>query len=298
MRQCSPGNEPENMSRRRFLTASVAAAGIAALPERIHAQETVQTQTINTYLKIIETMGNNGELPGIAQAKLYDEKDAQYGVIQVEQSHWVHDLTASQWQEVQLCQMEIGDFLRFAQKDTRININHVLLEGLEKPFTEWRQFGVTNPHEILARPDLMGYWGAPRVLSHTHNLDVQTAEDPILHHRMMLEIGLRPRRTPAEMQQYTREQFHKLMFTDRENAVLQKVKNRTDYWQKHYGKLTPNNRTGLTVYGADHNFRDNIIKMHKATKDRYAYLRLTPKTVLDARIKREGPQLALVPPGN
>jgi hypothetical protein len=282
-------NPTNTIHRRGFLSIAAGIAAATAFPESAQAQQAVRNISVDSYLKAMEAMGNAKQLPGIAHASHISEPTAKYGLTHIRQSHWIKDIVPEEWNEVRLCQEEILHLLLHMRNEPRIRLSRVFLEGYRTPF-HYKDAGVNYPRELMNK-DIIGMWGAPRVLSATHNLPVLTAEDPNLHERMGIAEGVYKPRT-QHVQYVSREEFHDIRYRQREDAMLPIAKNATDKWLRRYGALAPNNRTAFTVYGSVHDWTDNIQTWNKRNpNDKFSLLMLTPKAVAEVEEQKKKLQI-------
>lgn len=259
------------LDRRRFIAGTIA-AGMAAVLGSANAQD-IEPKNVNRHLRRMPD-----GLPHVARRTDDRHENARHGLIVIRQIHWAADLDAEGVREIQACQEEIRDLVDALMKGKWIDSVHQ--EGrmaAGEPATDARYDSHPGAEQQGLRdvPRIAEY-GALRVLEEAGTIVLKgaerTKEFDASGPAVFMEDG--PGRD-------------RLLFEDREDALLKIISADRD-------------RIACTVYGAAHDWKDNVERWNDAhPSDAFSLVTLTVKTVAarDKKYRPAAPEAPLpVPP--
>jgi len=260
----------QSPSRRDVLRMGAGLFAASVLPRIVVAQQPAR-DWVNDTLRHLEKQ----DIPGIGAKSMHLREGAAYGLIHIRQYHYAPETDDAMMSAVEACQRDIYETLQYLIEEPRIRLQALYQEGLVA--------GGDIPAQEM-----------PSNLKHfqdSKKADIENRKLPEIVHRgadsLLRDQGklrLKPAERYAEAVQSWKTNLgaadsRENIFEKRENVVLQFM-------------MEGGERLACTVYGAAHDWRNNVTSHNEAHPEQaISLLTLTPKSVR----KLEEPALVLNP---
>lgn len=242
----------------------------ATAPRLVFAQEEIRNR-VNETLRHLE----RSDIPGIGSKRLHLHEDAAYALIHIRQYHYAPDTSDDLMETIKACQHDIGDALEFLIQDPSVRLRESYQEGL----VAGGDIAIADAPDNLRRfEDSKKADIANRALPEI----VQKGADGLLRDRGKLTLKPAERYAEAVLAwktDFDTPQSQENIFERREDVLIEYM-------------LAAGEKVACTVYGAAHDWRNNVDAHNKRNpRKAISLLTLTPK----ALTKREEVVIVLNP---